>query len=394
MENTAKPALVLPIGEKDWNNGNCAKLEFMLKLFWRLHAVGWTIGVDLKGGNISWAKELCDQINKVGGFVGWHPSLYPTLGWGSTEFTLSDTLKDWALQAKIAKKEFGLKVLNIHLGAPQYASPAPSGPDRFICRLTADELVKVIKAHVPLLKEMNKLCGRILTIENVHTYLFHDVADADEYFVYNAMQIGSWWDLLYLAQKARVSTCVDMEHLLGADNFLHRSGEFEQVPQYHDNRAPMSILQMSVCPDQEVPPSDITGYELYKGLPPNAALDTNRRDNYYGVCAPKLLHLGTVDAAIENGLCADHLEFNLSDPFQKRLLTGQLQYIEARKSFGGVIEACGQTEGGFNWTKEGRSVDPDQAKFNAFLSALEVLEEMHAKTDEPPTEAIWRNNVS
>jgi hypothetical protein len=372
MTTDFQPALALPIGKRDWNNGLCDRLEFMLTYYSELQKYGWTFGVDCKGniGNPAegkalddWFIELAEKVNTAGGKVFWHPSIYPV----PYCLEMTETIGQWMDSARAAHEKFNLRWINLHAGAAQYTNPAPNGPDRFNLNMTARELVECIDAHIEPIRLMNERSGEILTIENVHPYLFYEGIDASEYWVYNAQSIGSWYDLVYLKEETGVACCVDIEHYLGANAFYnrYRHSEFENLPVWESDEYDDDDKALQYRADIYVKP----------GYIPMADHDVDL-ETYLITAEPKLLHLGTTGPAIVDGLCGDHLEFHIENEIESDLLFMQLVNAEENQA-DCVIESVSQTEGGFNWSPNGRSTDSNQAKYNSFLAVLKILKELH-----------------
>lgn len=329
-----KPALILPIGDKEAKGGGFyPTLEFLELLRPKLSSLGWTFGLDFKSHHLSlddWQGEYAKKVLAKGGCLVWHPANFKiAYGIGKTG-ALTDTLKVLGEETANFKKHFNLEALVIHPDAVQYGPPSPdAGLERYNARVTASTVLRYIRNQPKPLRELNEICGGILHIEPVHNCLFSELTDLP---TYEAMQLG-YLELPWVAEQAGIQTVMDAEHYLSARNFYSREEDFaDEYPKglypthkWHWTRAQREL-------------SNLAGYLVKKGYPAYMTRRVSFND-YLIQLKPNLFHIGASRRLVdEEGRVNGHLETNHHNPVQRQLLLLQLDYVLKNNCIGVEVE--------------------------------------------------------
>lgn len=357
MQTQTKPMLALPMGGQDWKNGH--RWDFLQKHLPILNQLGWTIGVELKGKLYDdklddWLPECMKAMTESGGRLTWHLPI------GATKKLHEGISPELADMAKFARllKDYGLEAVTIHCTpAMSVDPPEDAGMERYNSPISAEEMLKHVKAQVEPLKELNKLTGNILHIENVDPANFRN--GGYRVPTYLQLQTGSRLELPWLKREADINTTFDSEHFFCAGNLLERREEFRDLP------------TDEIVPDNF---SMISGYGIVKGRPPVAANNVDWFE-FINAIQPKLFHLGGAIRAIDGwGRIETHLP-NFDYPLAKKALDFELRWIaEHPEVIGGVIEVTGQLEPEKYTEWSPRPADDEVAKMQTFLTVMDEIE--------------------
>lgn len=383
-KKTRKPALMLPMGKRDWGKG--ARWAFLQSMLPILEALGWTIGVELKltrdpESNTEcvedWVIECCEAVKAVGGTVTWHPAWQLTENMGREGF---------AVQAEniaaIARKlsEY-LSLVTIHGGMYTSSKDEPKTGERnarYASPIGPVEMLDWLDLQLDWLTSLQAMLGDVpLSLENVDIALFSPAANyGGDGRKYLAMQTGCWGDLAWLTSRAGIAATVDSEHFFEARSTLMRLGDLEDLPQptmFRDERAVARLVKM-------------TGYTLEEGYAPVAEVCFNYGD-YLGFVRPAYLHIGGATSSFDaEGRVNTHLPITNLDDFRDEAvitLYETLSYMlnAGEYCLGACVEVGGSgTPGPGNYTWSPRPADDDEAKMATYKIVVEAIKRLGTTT--------------
>lgn len=366
MQEQKRPMLALPMGQKDWESGR--RWQFLESCRPTLERLGWTTGVELKGGKDisptpdSWVMDCMMKVATVGGRATWH---LPNAATKKLHEGVSEELEAMARAARLLK-DYGLEAATIHCApAVSVDPPEGAGLERYNSPIGAKEMLAHIKAQVEPLKQLNELTGGILHIENVDITNFRD--KGTKVPTYLALQTGCRKDLWWLKTQAGVAATFDSEHFFCADNLLARSSQSDL------GSLPVSRTFVESGPRWQL--ETLAGYLLEKGRPPFITCETLTLCSFVEMLKPKLFHLGgAVRAVDEWGRIDTHLP-SFQYPKAKKALEFELCWTMAHPEvIGAVIEVTGQLEPEKYSEWSPRPYDDEVAKMQTYLTVADEIE--------------------
>ncbi len=358
------PALFLPLGSRDWIGQDTPRHLFLRSVETKLKDLGLRPGWGFRGNQLpidGWAGDCAEDAVSRGWSLNWHPGYDAAFGI-ALKGELTPKLIEIGEIARRFKETFDLEALVIHPDALQLGGPEDPKADleRYNSKLTAAQVLRGIKNHVPALRELNEICGGILLIENVHTCLFNEKT-ADELPTYYAAQLGHL-DLAWMAEQAGIGTVLDSEHFFGTFNFIYRLQDFWD---------PAEPPQKKLTPVQ-AELANIAGYYVYENDAPWGTLPMNFFPQYLELLKPRLFHLGgSLRLVDEHGRVNTHIETNTLDPSQRLVLLLQLDYMRKHGGLGAEVEVDSRP----GWS-EPRSADGNVAKLREYLTIMDAYEKL------------------
>lgn len=358
MKNQQRPALMLPMGKKDSEDGS--RMAFLRSMKGKLDEVGWCIGVQAAGPDLrDWAYDCFQEIRDLGGRITYHlPDVFG--GRGDKSQPPEEQLMSLVEQVQWYHDQGLLELATLHLKQViTQDPPADAGLERYNSPIDAQEMLEHIKWHVSFLRKLNEAMGGILSIENVPLTNFRQAGHRLP--TYLTLRAGSWYDLIWLSRQAGVKITFDIEHFLAAGNLLARGGDLSALPRGE-----------TVFGQEDV--AAITGYYLIQGKPPTIARWMHSWQ-FVQDARPALYHLGGSrrDTVIIGGkpMIDTHKPIDPQDDLHE--LDLMLRAIVDTGAIGAVVEVCGNLRPDLYDPCSPRVEDDDIAKMMSYLAVADRL---------------------
>ncbi|MEK7143052.1 MAG: hypothetical protein AAB785_02480, partial [Patescibacteria group bacterium] len=201
---------------------------------------------------------------------------------------------------------------------------------RYQNRSTPAEYLKVLEANVELLRDLKKIFGQRLKIENYPLYMYYqkDGRYIPETYLYTGS--GRLNDLLYICQKAKVGIVLDLEHLILTLNFLNRKKNYSQIP----------VEKKDKLTSEEKKLQKIFGFNLAKNSYPYADLPIDIKD-FIKKAGAKIYHLtGSTQDVIPGKKVVTHAPIKSND----KIFRKHLRMVLAQKPEVLVLESASSTD--------------------------------------------------